>query len=142
MESPLIKQQDIQSGLSANTFFNVAKTYQQIGRFNQSLAVAYSATQKDSDLQKQYQAHYIETIKLGAEFAEEIGNHHLAAHYWEHLIKYQAKNSDAWHGLGIAKANLKDFSAAQQALAKCLQIQPNNHKVRNQLQEIQQLVSR
>ena len=142
MQSPLSIQHNLDSSLSVQNIFNVAQKYHKIGRFNQSLRLAYNASQKDPDLQQQYQKHYLETVKLGAEFAEEIGNHHQAAYYWKKLVEYQPNNVLAWHGLGIAKANLNDFSSAQQALTKCLQLQPDNPKVSSQLQEIQQLVHR
>jgi tetratricopeptide (TPR) repeat protein len=140
MQSPLDNQQRLENSLSVQALFKIAKTYQEIGRFNQSLAIAYNAYQKEQNLQQQYQQHYIETIKLGAELAEEIGNHQQAAYYWEQLVKYQPNNSNAWHGLGLAKANLQDYTTAEQALNKCLKLQPDHQKVRSQLQEIQKMV--
>jgi Tfp pilus assembly protein PilF len=111
----------------------------QLGKFHQSLSLAYSLVQNDSSQQQRYQQHYVESMKLGAEFAEEIGDHHRAAHYWEQLTQQMPNHFHAWHGLGLAKANLQDFRGAEVALSRALQLEPTHPKVRSQLSEVQQM---
>lgn len=109
-----------------------------MGKFNQSLTLAYRAAQQDPSQQQQYQIYYLETVRLAAEFAEEIDDYPRAAYYWEQVAQQQPQNGDAWYGLGLAKANLGDFNGAKGALSRCLQLQPGNERARSHLQEIQQ----
>jgi tetratricopeptide (TPR) repeat protein len=139
MVSPIV---DIQMLVEGNTseIWQVSKLYLKLGRLNQSLTIAYSAAPKDATGQQLYKQHYLETVRLGAEFAEEIGDYHRAAYYWEQVTQQLPQDANAWHGLGIAKGNLQDYRGAEIALNRALQIQPGNQKVREHLTEIQQIL--
>lgn len=141
MISPLMLVQKL-SADSATTaeIWDISKFCLQIGRLNQSLTIAYSVVQKDPDQQQLYRERYIESVRLGAEFAEEIGDYHRAAYYWEQLTKQLPQEITGWHGLGVAKANLQDYRGAEIALNRCLQLQPGNQQVRSHLAKIQQLL--
>lgn len=141
MRSPLVSIQKLNAASTPTAeIWQTAKLCLKLGRLNQSLAVAYNVAQKDTSSQQIYREHYIEAVKLGAEFAEEIGDYGKAAYYWEQLTQHQPKDAVAWYGLGIAKANLEDYRGAQKALNQSLQLEPGNVKARNYLREIQQLL--
>jgi tetratricopeptide (TPR) repeat protein len=118
--------------------WEAAKLCLKLGRIDSSLNLAYLATQKDVTQQQLYSKHYLEAMKLGAELAEEIGNHDQAAHYWQQLIEYQSNNSEAWYGSAIALANLGKDNEAKQALDRVLQLNPQHQKARSLLNQIQQ----
>jgi tetratricopeptide (TPR) repeat protein len=113
-----------------------AKLCLKLGRIDRSLNLAYLATQKDPNQQQLYSNHYLEAMKLGAELAEEIGNHHQAEHYWQQLIKYQPNNTEACYGLAVAVANLGKYGEAKQALDRVLQLNPQHQKARSLLTQI------
>lgn len=138
MQSPIARFQNPNSNLSIPELWAAATFCQQIGRFNQSLMLAYSAFQQDASQQQKYQIHYLETMRLAAEFAEEIEDYPRAASCWEQVTQQQPQNGEAWHGLGVAKANLGDRAGAIAALQQCLQLQPRNERARSLLQEVQQ----
>ncbi|MDY7012459.1 MAG: hypothetical protein SVX43_02460 [Cyanobacteriota bacterium] len=140
MQSPVIALQNINANSSVAELWTAAKVCLQMGRFNQSLTLAYRAVQQDPSQQQQYQIHYLETVRLAAEFAEEIEDYPRAAYYWEQVTQQQPQNADAWYGLGLAKANLQDYPGAQGALTRCVQLQPGNERARSHLQEIQQIL--
>lgn len=131
MRSPLLSQ---------TLDWNLAELYLSLGRFNQSLHIAYSLVKQDPSQSDRYLLHQQRVMRSGASFAEEVGDHNRAAYYWEQVTQQQPQDSSAWHGLGLAKANLNDFRGAQFALARSLQINPNNGKVRSQLLEIETLL--
>ncbi len=116
--------------------WQAAKLCLKLGRIDRSLNLAYLATQKDASQQQLYSTHYLEAMKLGAELAEEIGNHDRAAHYWQQLIKYQPNHIDAWYGFAIALANLGKNNEAKQALDRVLQIDSQHQKARSMLTQI------
>jgi tetratricopeptide (TPR) repeat protein len=116
--------------------WEAAKLCLKLGRIDRSLNLAYLATQKDASQQQLYSNHYLEAMKLGAELAEEIGNHHQAEHYWQQLIKYQPNNSSAWYGWAIALANLDKNNEAKQALDRVLQLNPQHQQARSLLTQI------
>ncbi|MBW4630876.1 MAG: tetratricopeptide repeat protein [Iphinoe sp. HA4291-MV1] len=139
MNSPLIAIQKISKGSTQLAeLWQASKLCLKLGRLNQSLTIAYSAAQKNPAQQQLYNQHYLESMRLGAEFAEEIGDNQRAAYYWEQLTQQLPQDSTAWHGLGIAKANLQDYPSAERALNRALQIEPGNQKVRMQLAEVRQ----
>ncbi|MBZ8180736.1 tetratricopeptide repeat protein [Oscillatoria salina] len=142
MNSPIILLQEINEEISPTELWEAAKICLKIGKLNQSLTLAYKIVQEDSTQQENYQKHYLEAIELGAEFAEEIGDYPRAAYYWEQMTQHQPNDSNAWYGLGIAKANLRDYQGAERALNQCLQLQPGNSNARSHLLEIQQLLQR
>ncbi|MEA5578015.1 tetratricopeptide repeat protein [Anabaena sp. UHCC 0451] len=141
MLSPTVSLQKINPNTSATEILKSAKLSLKLGRFQQSLMIAYSAVQQDPNQQQMYKNHYIQVMRLGAEFAEEIEDHHKAAYYWEQLTKQIPNDSDAWYGLGIAKANLQDYQEAIIALNQALKLQPGNQKIRSMLIEIQQIMA-
>lgn len=139
MKSPIAILHTLLEPSSGSSAWETVDLCRQLGKFHQSLSLAYGLVQQDSSQQQRYHQHYVETMKLGAEFAEEIGDHHRAAHYWEQLVQQVPNHFHAWHGLGLAKANLQDFRGAEVALSRALQLEPNNLKVRSQLSEVQQM---
>ena len=141
MLSPTVSLQKLNASTPNSDIWNAAKLSLQIGKFNQSLMIAYSTVQKDPNQQQIYKKHYIEVMKLGAEFAEEIEDYHKAAYYWEQLTKQVPNDGNAWHGLGLAKANLQDYQGAMMALNKALQLEPTNQKIRSQLLDIKQMIA-
>ncbi|MEH2114643.1 hypothetical protein [Nostoc sp.] len=142
MISPLISvQKKAEMTASGDDLWQTAKLFIQLGKFNQSLTIAYTATQNDPTQKKLYRQHYLETMRLGAEFAEEISDYQRAAYYWEQVTQQSSQDVTAWHGLGIAKANLQDYCGAEMALHRALQITPGNQKIKQHLIEIQQLLA-
>jgi Flp pilus assembly protein TadD len=139
MKSPIAILHNPHTLNSNPSAWETVKFCRQLGKFHQSLSLAYSLVQNDPSQQQRYHQHYVETMKLGAEFAEEIGDHHRAAHYWEQLTQQVPNHFHAWHGLGLAKANLQDYRGAEVAIARALQLEPTNSKVRGQLSEVQQM---
>jgi tetratricopeptide (TPR) repeat protein len=129
MQSPL--------ALIDSVNWNTAQLYLSIGRLNQALTIAYEVVQKEPTQQEMYLNFYLKAIRLGAEFAEEVDDHGKAAFYWEQITQRQPQNAEAWYGLGIAKANLQDYRAADAYLRRSLQIDPNNSQIRDRLQKIQ-----
>ncbi|MFB2917919.1 tetratricopeptide repeat protein [Aerosakkonema funiforme] len=140
MISPLVSIQQLNSKSSISELWIVAKEYLKLGKLNQSLTIAYAAVQKDPSQQQLYKKHYIESVRLGAEFAEEIGDYSRSAYYWEQLTQQLPQDAGAWYGLGLAKANLQDYQGAEIALNRVLQLEPGNQKTRLHLREIQQLI--
>ncbi len=129
MQSPL--------ALTDSINWNTAHLYLSIGRLNQALTLAYEVVQKEPTQQEIYLNFCLKAMRLGAEFAEESEDYVKAAFYWEQITQRQPQNAEAWYGLGIAKANLQDYRAADAYLRRSLQIDPNNQKMRNMLQGIQ-----
>lgn len=129
MQSPL--------ALIDSVNWNTAQLYLSIGRLNQALTIAYEVVQKEPTQQETYLNFCLKAMRLGAEFAEEIEDHGKAAFYWEQITQRQPQNAEAWYGLGIAKANLQDYRAADAYLRRSLQIDPNNSQIRDRLQKIQ-----
>ncbi|MEI6065688.1 MAG: tetratricopeptide repeat protein [Pseudanabaena sp. ELA748] len=129
MQSPL--------ALTDSINWNTANLYLTIGRLNQALTLAYEVVQKEPTQQETYLNFCLKAMRLGAEFAEEIEDHGKAAFYWEQITQRQPQNAEAWYGLGVAKANLQDFRAADAFLRRALQIDPNNPKIRDMLQKVQ-----
>lgn len=140
MKSPLVDSHNFNTA-EASQLWNLSQVYRQLGKIHLALSLAYNATQKETDSQQRYRNYYLETIRLGAEFAEEIEDYPRAAYYWEQLTQQQSQNFAAWYGLGLAKANLEDYQGAVIALNRALQIEPNNNKVRSHLAAIQQLLN-
>jgi tetratricopeptide (TPR) repeat protein len=138
MRSPIITihQIDINTANVAE-LWQAAKLCLKLGRIDRSLNLAHLATQKDASQQQLYRNHYLEAMKLGAELAEEIGNHHQAEHYWQQIIKYLPNDIEAWYGLAIAIANLGKYPEAKQALDRVLQLNPQHQKARSMLTQIQ-----
>jgi tetratricopeptide (TPR) repeat protein len=116
--------------------WQAAKLCLKLGRIDRSLNLAYLATQKDASQQQLYSTHYLEAMRLGAELAEEIGNHYQAEYYWQQLIKYQPNNIDASYALAIALANLGKNNEAKQTLDRVLQLNPQHQKARSMLTQI------
>lgn len=141
MRSPIVSIHELNAAAAPSDIWQTAKLCLKLGRLNQSLTLAYNAVQKDTSYQQNYRNYYIETVKLGAEFAEEIGDYRKAAYYWEQLTQYQPKDAVAWYALGIAKANLEDYRGAEKALDRSLQLEAGNVKARNYLREIQQILN-
>jgi tetratricopeptide (TPR) repeat protein len=141
MLSPTVSLQKINPNTSAAEILNAAKLSLKLGRFHQSLMIAYSAVQQDPNQQQIYKNHYIQVMRLGAEFAEEIEDYHKAAYYWDNLTKQIPNDGDAWYGLGIAKANLQDYQGAIVALNQASKLQPGNQKIRSMLIEVQQILA-
>ena len=131
MRSPLLSQ--------APTW-PLAELYLSLGRFNQSLHIAYGLVKLDPSQSDRYLQHQQKVMRLGAGFAEEVGDIHRAAYYWEQVVKQSPQDSQAWDGLGLARANLQDFHGARDALGRSLQIDPNNQRVRSQLLEVEQML--
>ncbi|MBK1990143.1 tetratricopeptide repeat protein [Sphaerospermopsis aphanizomenoides BCCUSP55] len=141
MLSPTVSLQKINSNTSAAEIWNAAKLNLKLGRVHQSLMIAYSAVQKDPNQQQMYNKYYIQVMRLGAEFSEEIEDHHKAAYYWEQFTKQIPNDGNAWYGLGIAKANLQDYQGAIIALNQAVKLQPENQKIRSMLIKIQQMLA-
>jgi tetratricopeptide (TPR) repeat protein len=138
MQSPLIiTEQSNKEIQPISQQWQIAQLYLQLGRLNQSLQFAYSLVQQDAAQKQQYLQHQSQTIRIGAEFAEEIGDHAKAAYYWEQLTRQAPRDSEAWYGLGIAKANLQDFQGAANAFQQVLRLSPGHQKARSYLQEVQ-----
>ncbi|NJR31650.1 MAG: tetratricopeptide repeat protein [Chamaesiphon sp. CSU_1_12] len=137
MRSPIITihQLEINTANPAE-LWQAAKLCLKLGRIDRSLNLAYLAAQKDTSQQQLYSNHYLEAMKLGAELAEEIGNHHQAEHYWEQIIKYLPNDIEAYYGLAIAIANLGKYPEAKQALERVLQLNPQHQKARSMLTQI------
>lgn len=129
MQSPL--------ALTDSINWNTAHLYLSLGRLNQAMNLAYEVMQKDATQQEAYLSFSLKAMRLGAEFGEEIEDPSKAAFYWEQITQRQPQNAEAWYGLGVAKANLQDFRGAEACLMRALQIDPNNPKIRNMLQEVQ-----
>jgi tetratricopeptide (TPR) repeat protein len=117
--------------------WNTAHLYLSLGRLNQALTLAYEVVQKEPTQQEVYLNFCLKAMRLGAEFAEEIEDHGKAFFYWEQITQRQPQNAEAWYGLGIVKANLQDYHAADAYLRRSLQIDPNNSQIRDRLQKIQ-----
>lgn len=141
MRSPVLLLQSTNIHPSDPGFWQIVQTLISLGKFNQALSLAHSALQRDHSQQQQYHVHQNRTIMLGAEFAEEIGDYPRAIYYWERVLQEQPQNAKAWHGLGLAKANLEDYVGAMQALTQVLRLEPENHKARSQFTEIQHLIN-
>jgi tetratricopeptide (TPR) repeat protein len=140
MISPIIPIQKLDSTTPNSDLWIAAKVCLKLGKLNQSLTIAYAAVQKDPTQQQLYKKHYTESVQLGAEFAEEIGDYSRAAYYWEQLTQQLPQDANAWYGLGLAKANLQDYQGAEIALNRVLQLEPGNQKARAHLREINQLI--
>jgi tetratricopeptide (TPR) repeat protein len=141
MRSPLINLPKSDNQLTVNQLWETADFYLQIGRINQSILLAYEAVKQDNQQQQRYQNHYLKSLQIGAEIAEEIDDYSRASFYWEQLTKQQPNNSQFWYGLGIAKANLGDYEGAKTAFNYCLQIQPNYPKAQEQIKQIESLLT-
>jgi len=124
------------NGLSIADQWLLSELYLQVGRLNQSLQVAYEIFQQDSLQQQRYFLHQQKVFRLGAEFAEEIGDYDSAAYYWSKVTQQQPNDAEAWYGLGIAQANQQHYQDAQQSLQRSLQLNPNDQKARSFLAEI------
>lgn len=139
MQSPLILAEESNKGIQPiSQQWQTAQLYLQLGRLNQSLQFAYSLVQRDATQQQQYLQHQSQTIRIGAEFAEEIGDHARAVYYWEQLTRQTPQDSEAWYGLGIAKANLQDFQGAASDFQQVLRLSPGHQRARSYLQEVQE----
>jgi Flp pilus assembly protein TadD len=128
MRSPLLDQ---------SPSWNLAELYLNLGRFTQSLEVAYALVQRDGAQSDRYILHQWRTMRLGAEFSEEMGDTHRAAYYWEQVVQQEPQDAYAWYGLGLAKANLQDFYGAKVSLAQALSLEPRDLKIRTSLAEIE-----
>lgn len=142
IRSPLINLPKSDNQLTVNQLWETADFYLQIGRINQSILLAYEAVKQDNSQQQQrYHKHYLKSLQIGAEIAEEIEDYPRASFYWEQLTKQQPNHSQFWYGLGIAKANLGDYQGAKIAFNYCLQLQPNHPKVQAQIKQIESLLT-
>jgi Flp pilus assembly protein TadD len=139
MDSLFLSQSAL-AALSIDSQWQLASQLIQIGRLNQSVQLAYDIANRDPSQVSIYQRFQIDLLQYGAEFSEEIGDFSRAVYYWGQLTQQQSHNPVVWYGLGIAYANLSDFSNAAQALQRSLQINPNDPKVQNQLSNIQSLL--
>ncbi len=137
MQSPIKNLYGLEVNSTVGDRWQAASLCLKLGRLNQSLALAYSIVQQDVSQQQFYTEHSLKAIKLGAEFAEEVGDHAKAVFYWEQLTKQSPQSAEAWYGLGIAKANLQDYRGAEASLSQALRLEPQNQKVRQQLLTIQ-----
>jgi tetratricopeptide (TPR) repeat protein len=139
MFSPLANVHNL-SSLSKDILklWELADLHLKLGRISQSLHFAHLATQEDDSQQKLYREHYLKAIRLGAELAEEIGNHLQAEYYWLQLIKYTTNNVDAWYGLAIAQANLGKYSEAKTSARQVLKFDPQHQKVRSLLMSLEE----
>ncbi len=140
MKSPLSDFQNLNSS-DVSQLWQLSQLYRQLGKIQASLSFAYNAIQKETNSQQRYRNYYLETIRLGAEFAEEIEDYPRAVYYWEQLVQQQPDNFSAWYGLGLAKANIEDYQGAEMALTRAFQLEPTHQKVRSHLAEIQQLLT-
>lgn len=139
MLSPLVAVHKLEVGTAnISDIWKAVNICLKLGRINESLTIAYNAAQKDASQQQLYGNHYIKAMRLGAELAEEIGNHHQTEHYWQQLTKYVPNNIEAWYGLAVARANLEKYEEARQAASQVLQLDPEYQKVRSLLIYIQQ----
>jgi tetratricopeptide (TPR) repeat protein len=120
--------------------WQVSSLYLKLGRLNQSLALSYRIAQQDANQQHRYRQHHLETLRLGAEFAEEIGDYPRSVFYWEKLLQQVPQDADVLYSLGLAKANVQDYRGAAMVLNQVLRLQPENQKVRSHLLQIQQYV--
>jgi tetratricopeptide (TPR) repeat protein len=141
MRSPLMTLASDSENLTVDQLWEIAQFYLKVGKINQSLMLAYHIVQQDNQQQQNYQNHCLKALHLGAEIAEEIEDYQRSAYYWEQLTKQQPRNPVFWYGLGIAKANLRDYQGAKVSLNYCLQLQPNHPKARQQLNQISNLVT-
>jgi tetratricopeptide (TPR) repeat protein len=141
MKSPILSfQYAIDQPLTHQDLWHAAALQLQLGHFNQSLQLAYAAVQNDPSYQSRYLQLQADVVRLGAEFAEEIGDYPKAAYYWEQWVQQQPHNVDALYGLGIAKANVSDYRGAAIALREVLRLQPGHDRARSHLATIQQLI--
>jgi cytochrome c-type biogenesis protein CcmH/NrfG len=138
MRSPLSLSHPVDQ--APETGWQLAELYLRLGKFSQSLQLAYHLVQRDPNQNDRYLNHQNRAMRSAAEFAEEVGDTHRAAYYWQQVTQQQPQDAIAWHGLGLAKANLQDFHSAQSALVRSLQLEPNNQKARSQLVEIERLL--
>ncbi len=116
-----------------------ASTALMLGRVSQSLYIASEIVKIDQKQQQRYWAHYRRGLELGAEFAEEVGNHYLAEYYWQSLVEYDPRDGEAWYGLAIAQANLQKYELAKQSARQGLSRIPEHIKLKQFLQYLQQL---
>jgi len=135
MLSPLLML-EAKDGESAQDLWQAAELCLKLGRITQSMQFAHRAVQKDSSLGNAYNAFYLDTLKLSAELYEEVGNFNNAVFYWQQLTKSSPQNFEAWHGLGVALANLENYGEAVAVLQNALKLQPQNQKVRDLLNQM------
>jgi cytochrome c-type biogenesis protein CcmH/NrfG len=131
MRSPLLDQ---------SPSWNLAELYLNLGRFTQSLELAYALVQRDGTQSDRYIHHKRQTMRLGAEFSEEVGDMHSAAYYWEQVVQQEPQDTYAWYGLGLAKANLQDFYGAKVALSQALSLEPGDLKIRASLADVEKIL--
>jgi tetratricopeptide (TPR) repeat protein len=122
--------------------WQLAELYLSLGKFSQSLQLVHHLVQRDPSQNDRYLSHQNRAMRSAAEFAEEVGDTRRAAYYWQQVTQQQPQDGIAWHGLGLAKANLEDFYGAQQALTRALQLNPDDQKVRSQLFDVERLLGR
>jgi tetratricopeptide (TPR) repeat protein len=143
MPSPLLLSQQIDISVTPSAeCWNLIKTHLKLGRFNQSLQLAYALVQRNSNEIPAYNNHQLALLQLAAEFSEEIEDFYQATYYWEQITQQQPQNSDAWYGLGIARANLgSDYlPGAEMALLKALSFSPGNQRIHQNLANIQAML--
>jgi Flp pilus assembly protein TadD len=137
MQSPLAL-----ATASTSNPWSTVNLYLQLGRLNQSLQLAYGLAQQDTSQQQRYLNHQNNVIRQGAEFAEEIGDYSRAIHYWNQVLQCNPNQGDAWYGLGLARANLQDYSGAEAAMQEALQLAPGDPKIQSHLANLQSLLDR
>jgi Flp pilus assembly protein TadD len=143
MLSPLVLADQVDIPTTPSTeCWKLIQLYLKLGRFNQSLQVAYALVQRDPGQLQAYNNHQLSLLRLGAEFAEEVENFHQAAYYWEQITKQQPQDADAWYGLGLARANLGSsyLPGAETALIQALKLNPNNPRIQQNLANIQSIL--
>ena len=136
MLSPLLMLES-KDGESAQDLWQAAELCLKLGRITQSMKFAHDAVKKDSSLGN-YNAFHLNVLKLAAELYEEVGNYNNAMFYWQKLTESSPQDFEAWHGLGVALANLERYREADTALVTALNIQPQNQKVQSLRTQIRQ----
>ena len=113
--------------------------YTQIGQIDRALQAAVEICGQDPSQQQVFQTKYLQIVRLGAEFAEEIGDFAKAAYYWEQVIQQQPQMADAWYGLALSKANLGEIAQAKNAIDRVLKIDPQHLASQRLLANFRQL---
>jgi tetratricopeptide (TPR) repeat protein len=126
MQSAITKIEQLLISRQAKDGWQAVDIYIKLGHIDRALHTAAAIVQQDSSQQQVFRTKYPEIIRLGAEFAEEIGDYSKAAYCWEQLLQQQPQMIDAWYGLALAKANSGEIMEAKRAIDRSLQIDPRH----------------
>ncbi len=141
MNSPLLVINNIHSSTELEQVWNAAELLLKLGRINQAATLSYEISQKDPKYLNRYYLFCTHLSRLGAELAEEIGEHAKAEFYWEQITQKIPQEFDAWYGLAIARANQDAYQKALFALEKAIRINPKHHKSRELYEKFRKIIN-